>query len=225
MATDTGTVQQAAFSGALSTVRSLIEAQPTSIKGLVSQQAALHWAASGKHVNVAEYLIEKGADVNALDDADWTPLMIAVSVGSAPLVDFLLQNGADVNLQNENKQTPLFYAASKGWLDVCQLLISHGAKINVRDHLNQTALHRACAKGNVALVRLLLEQNNIKLDIDDRDGNSALHIAIDNGHGEVAVLLVDAGADVDSENREKKKPLDLATDGNLRLFLEKAWKR
>ncbi|KAI8608019.1 26S proteasome non-ATPase regulatory subunit 10-like protein [Chytriomyces sp. MP71] len=149
--------------------------------------------------------------------------MIATSVGSAPFADFLLQREADVNLANENKQTPLFYAASKGWLNICELLISRGARINVRDHLRQTPLHRACAKGNLACVKLLLAQPNIQLDHEDRDGNTALHIAVENGYGEVAVLLVEGGADVESQNGEKKRPLDLVPDKQLKVYLERAW--
>ncbi|KAI9340248.1 26S proteasome non-ATPase regulatory subunit 10 [Obelidium mucronatum] len=207
------TIQVAAFNGALDVVKSLVDAQPSAVKSIdEDQRTALHWAASGKHINVVEYLISKGADVNAQDDvsclsnqtqnktnietkAKWTPLMIAASVGAGPIADFLIINGADVNLQNENKQTPLFYAASKGWLDL----------------------------GNIAIVRLLLQQANVKLDIEDKSGNSVLHVAVENGQAEIAVLLVEAGAEIDLENREKQKPLDLAPDRNVKTFLERAW--
>ncbi|KAJ3010225.1 UNVERIFIED_CONTAM: hypothetical protein HDU68_002258, partial [Siphonaria sp. JEL0065] len=218
------TIQVAAFNGALDVVKSLVEAQPNSVKSIdEDQRTALHWAASGKHIQVVEYLVTNGSDVNAQDDAKWTPLMIAASVGAGPIVDYLLLNGADVNLANENKQTPIFYAASKGWLDVCSLLINNGARINARDGLNQTPLHRACARGNIAVVRRFLEQPNIKLDFEDKSGNTVLHVAVDNGHAEIAVLLVEAGAELDVENCEKQKPLDLAPDKNVRSFLERAW--
>ncbi|KAJ3286407.1 hypothetical protein HDU76_007981, partial [Blyttiomyces sp. JEL0837] len=177
------TVFTAAYEGNLDTVRSLVEAQPTLIFSIdEDERTALHWAASGSRVHIAEYLLEKGSKVDVQDDAKWTPLMIAVSVGNGPMTDLLLQKGADPNLANENQQTPLFYAASKGWTDISSMLLSHGAKLNSKDHLWQTPLYRAAAKGNIAVVRLFLENGNLKLDIEDKLGNTPLHVAIENGH-------------------------------------------
>ena len=63
--------------------------------------------------------------MNAQDDADWTPLMIAVSVGSLEIVQKLLAKDADVMLPNSTHQIPLHYAASKNYLDVCPLSRPH----------------------------------------------------------------------------------------------------
>ncbi|KAJ3060385.1 hypothetical protein HDU98_003622, partial [Podochytrium sp. JEL0797] len=84
-----------------------------------------------------------------------------------------------------------------------------------------TPLHRSSAKGSTPLVKLLLAQPTIKLDIEDMDGNTALHAAIENGHAEIAVLLVEAGAELDVENKDKKKPLDLAPE-NVKSYLVRA---
>ncbi|KAJ3126839.1 hypothetical protein HK100_010053 [Physocladia obscura] len=216
------TIHAAAYAGALATVRTLANSSTNLINSVDEDlRTPLHWAVSGKHIPVAEFLLENGAAVNAQDDAGWSPLMIAASVGSAPLTDFLIQNAADPNLPNENKQTPLFYAASKGFPDICSLLISGGAKVNVRDKLNQTALHRVAAKGSIPVLTLLLALENINLDTQDRAGNAPLHIAIENGHAEIARVLIEAGADLDLQNEEKQLPLSLAPDVHIKKFLQR----
>ncbi|KAI9330695.1 ankyrin repeat-containing domain protein [Zopfochytrium polystomum] len=226
-----------AYEGNFDAVRSLLQETPSIVAAVdEDERTLLHWAASGKHTAIAEMLLDAGAPVNAEDDAKWTPLTIATSVGFLPVVALLLARGADPNAPNANLQTPLFYAASKGWRDVCQALLENGAKLNARDSLrqlrsrefflkkplNQTPLHRAASRGNLAVVKLFLEQSNVKLDEEDKYGNTPLHLAVESGNGEVALLLVEAGADHQLENKEKKRPIDLAPDKNVRAYLEKA---
>jgi ankyrin repeat protein len=69
-------------------------------------------------LSLREYTKQKQVDVNAEDDASWTPLMIAVSIGDASLVQKLLSAGADPTIKNATGQSPLFYAASKNRAEV-----------------------------------------------------------------------------------------------------------
>jgi 26S proteasome non-ATPase regulatory subunit 10 len=147
--------------------------------------------------------------------------MIAVSVGSAPITDLLLQNGADVTLANENKQTPLHYAASKAWLDIAKLLIAAGANTNSRDHLGQTPLHRVAAKGNVGMLTYFLSLERLQLDVEDKAENTPLHLAVEFGHAELAIRLIEAGADFEVKNKKGLVPLQCAPDKNVEQHLNK----
>ena len=49
---------------------------------------------------IAEFLINKGAKVNALSESDTTPLMMAVRSGNIRLVRLLLDRGADLQIRN-----------------------------------------------------------------------------------------------------------------------------
>ena len=67
------------------------------------------------NADVVKVLIEKGADVNALNNDKSTPLHWAASNNSnADVVKVLIEKGADVNALNNDKSTPLHQAAFTG---------------------------------------------------------------------------------------------------------------
>ena len=90
--------------------------------------------------DVAELLIDRGAEVNATNDDDWTALTIAAIDGHRDVVELLIDRGADVNATDGQGQTALMFAANKGHRDVVELLIDRGADVNVTDDQGQTAL-------------------------------------------------------------------------------------
>ena len=80
-----------------------------------------------------ELLIAKGADVNAKDNWDWTPLHSAIysSKDMAELkamVELLIARGANVNAKDGDDRTPLWYAQNEGHTEIVELLRKHGAK-------------------------------------------------------------------------------------------------
>ncbi|KAJ7220291.1 ankyrin repeat-containing domain protein, partial [Mycena pura] len=105
------------------------------------------------------------------------------------------------------------YAASKSRIDIGKLLISRGADINAKDNANQVPLHRAATIGSAAFIRLLLESAvppaKTRLNNADRIGNTPLHLAMDSGHGEAAVVLISAGADRTRLNLDGEAPEDV----------------
>ena len=148
------------------------------------------------------------------DDSGWTPLMIAASVKDGDtIVDLLLQKGADVNRKNNNGQTAMHFVASKNNLEVARKLFENKppASARVRDKRGQYALHRAAAVGSVAMVNLLLK-NHSPLNATDTAGYTALHHAVAEGHGDVAVALLRAGAETDKRDSDGQLALDLAPD-------------
>jgi ankyrin repeat protein len=58
-------------------------------------------------MRAADFLIRKGAKVNAKDISGMTPLHHAVKDGSREMVEFLIQNGAEVNARDSAGSTPL----------------------------------------------------------------------------------------------------------------------
>ncbi len=77
--------------------------------------------------DIVELLIAKGADVNAKDDWNWTPLHSAV-YGHKDIVKLLIAKGANVNARNGASRTPLWYAQEEGHTEIVELLRKHGAK-------------------------------------------------------------------------------------------------
>jgi ankyrin repeat protein len=70
-------------------------------------ETALHCAAFWDRYDIANLLIEAGADVNALAEQKHTPLHEAARMANAKLAELLLEHGANANAQDEKGQTPL----------------------------------------------------------------------------------------------------------------------
>jgi ankyrin repeat protein len=79
--------------------------------------------------DVAKFLIECGADVNAAADNQQrvAPLHAAAAVGDRETMKLLLERGADPNARQQVDFTPLHGAASRGDVEMAKMLIAHGA--------------------------------------------------------------------------------------------------
>lgn len=76
-------------------------------------------------------------------------------------------------------------------------------------------LHRAAAVGSVPILKILLEEGKSPVDTQDNDGLTALHHAISEGHGDVAIQLLKAGADPLKRDNEGKYAIELAPDSKV----------
>ncbi|KAH6854564.1 putative proteasome regulatory protein [Chaetomium sp. MPI-CAGE-AT-0009] len=184
----------------------------------------IHWAVSYNHPEIVSLLIsQKGFDPDAEDDSGWTPFMIAASIKDADKVaDILLARGADVNQTNNNGQTSLHFIASKTNLDLARKLLEGGraqaASTRVRDKRGQYPLHRAAAVGSVPMLNLLIKHRS-PINATDSAGQTALHHAIAEGHGDAAIALLKAGAEAGKKDVDGFTPLDLAPAKDVRHSL------
>ena len=63
----------------------------------------LHYAAFTGTVEIAKLLVEKGANINAVDKSkQWTPLFFAYFMGRAEMAEYLLENGADDTVKDKS---------------------------------------------------------------------------------------------------------------------------
>ena len=114
-------------------------------------------------VVVAQLLLERGGEVNALDDDNQTPLHMASYFVRAEMVLALLNAGANPSAKNAQGQTPLHLMSQCGSYDdradivgVTQLLLDHGADVNVKDNNHATPSDFASYHRRVKLASLLL---------------------------------------------------------------------
>ena len=89
-------------------------------KDKADQLTALHWAAGRGRLNVARFLIEKGADINVRSGTEGTPLHEAVWRRRLEMIGFLVESGADINFANRDGDTPVDLA--RGNAEVLKLL-------------------------------------------------------------------------------------------------------
>ncbi|XP_022778482.1 26S proteasome non-ATPase regulatory subunit 10-like isoform X1 [Stylophora pistillata] len=222
-----------AYEGKFNELTEKIELKPNLATKLdENERMPLHWAASGGHSDIVKHLLDLGVPTDNKDDAQWTPLMIAASAGRDTIVYMLISIGADVNSKNEGGQTPLHYAASRNRYEVmhcshhgltsllpnqqligreiAELLLQSGAYVDVQDKTSAaTPLHRAASQGHSKIVKLLLN-HNASCNIQDAEGNTALHMACEEDRAEIAVTLVENGASLYIENKMNMPPVELA---------------
>ncbi|KAL1122657.1 hypothetical protein AAG570_002984 [Ranatra chinensis] len=113
----------------------------------------LHLAAGYNNVEVAEYLLENGADVNAQDKGGLIPLHNASSYGHLDIAALLIKYNTVVNATDKWGFTPLHEAAQKGRTQLSALLLAHGADPMIKNQEGQCPLEVATGED----VRCLLE--------------------------------------------------------------------
>jgi len=179
----------AAMSGDLDKVRSLVEEIGDVNCDVSGRTAALHAAYSGQ-LDVLRYLHENGAEVNRQLDTGATPLHYACQGDHLETVNFLVNEAsADLSLTDLNGRTPLINAAYCGSLDIVKILVEGGSEIDVQDKGGFTALACAAEEGIVDVVEYLCGVG-ANIGIPGWNGNTDLHLAAKNGHYNVVKVLL-----------------------------------
>ena len=72
-----------------------------------------------ENIEIVEFLLCKGANINASYESGYTPLHSAVLGNHTEIVNILLKNGANSNAANDHGKTPLNIAAEIGQYRNC----------------------------------------------------------------------------------------------------------
>jgi len=172
----------------------------------------LSLACTNGNADLVALLLGAGADANASLPGGETVLMTAARTGNLETVRALLAKGANPNAKERNEQTPLMWAAAEGHTAIVKALIASGADIRAALVSGFTPLFFAVREGHIDATRALLEAG---IDVNETlhgpegpqkesnnasykpvpKGTSPLLMAVQNGHYELAIALVDAGAD------------------------------
>lgn len=111
-------------------------------------------AAGNGDVQQVQNLLERGADIEAKDDFDNTPLHCAAFNGHESVARLLLKNKANINAKDGFDWTPLHWAVSAGHEAVVRLLLENNADIKAKDIYGDTPLQLAASERQ-AIVKLL----------------------------------------------------------------------
>jgi len=177
----------------------------------------LHVASAAGNIEIAGWLLDRGADVNAVPDAKRssnTPLGLAPTVEMA---EFLLRRGADIE-QEVDGSTPLQAALAYQHPDVAVFLLNQGA--DIRDDSKDTPLCTAAFSGYSDVVSLLLEKGA------DPDGRASdgfffpIYSAALGNQAATCELLLESGADPNQANDRDITPLQFAAEDGDNALVE-----
>ncbi|KAI6652704.1 Ankyrin repeat and EF-hand domain-containing protein 1-like [Oopsacas minuta] len=108
----------------------------------------LMMACAHGRIDVVDWLLERGADVNAFDNFLWRPIHHASHAGHINIVQRLIESGADINTQTIHGGTSLMRAMESSKIDLVKLLLDRGAKTDLRNKSGKTALDIAYEWGD-----------------------------------------------------------------------------
>ena len=173
-------------------IKFLIPKSPQIIEDLTSKEAKKKTFMC--LLGVIIMMIDSVPVLTANDHKNFTfdsALLESSQSGNNEAVQFLLDLGVNINYSNSEGKTALMLACQAGHEEVVQILVSGGANVNLQDSAGETPL--MLASGNVGIVCHLLLAN-ADPDLQQKDGNTALHIACYKRQSVIAELLLSFGA-------------------------------
>uniref|UniRef100_U3EN09 Ankyrin repeat domain-containing protein 16 n=1 Tax=Callithrix jacchus TaxID=9483 RepID=U3EN09_CALJA len=151
----------------------------------------LHEAASMGHRNCVRYLLGRGAAVDALKKADWTPLMMACTRKNLGVIQDLVEHGANPLLKNKDGWNSFHIASREGDPLILQYLLTVCPDAwKTESNIRRTPLHTAAMHGHLEAVKVLLKRCQYEPDCRDNCGVTPLMDAIQCGHIDIARVLL-----------------------------------
>ncbi|KAM9308391.1 transient receptor potential cation channel subfamily A member 1 [Gastrophryne carolinensis] len=190
------------------------------------------------NVEALSWLVDHGAKLCKRNKIGCYPIHMTAYAGSLKCMYYVLKKGEEllgfsikdhINFTDNEKSSPLHVAVQSGHLEVVKACIGYGAKIDLKQvNDSATPLHFAATQGATEIVKFMLSSytgdNNI-INLPDGTKETPLHKSCLFDHIELAEYLLSKGANIDSEDKESRTPLLLATSCSswrtVNLLLEK----
>ncbi|KAI6699521.1 hypothetical protein NL676_013845 [Syzygium grande] len=194
-------------------------------KGMTALHAAIYYTPQGHDclrtiVNKRPHMISEG------DDIGWTPLHYAAHFGKVEAVQILLWHEVSAAyLLAKDGASALHIAALLGHIDVLDELIKFCP--DACDSINgrgQTALHSAVLGGQIKVVKHMLETPKLEdlINVRDKDGNTALHLAaLCRDYDMMNILARDKRVNITATNKERLTALGIF-DGHEKVGFKAA---
>ncbi len=160
--------------------------------------------------DIAEELINAGANINAKDFKGRAALIIAAATGNEKIVEELIKRKVNLDIQDSSYKTALIWATEKGYKEIVKKLINAGSNLSIKEKSDgNTALIVAVQKGYIDIVKHLINAG-AELDLQDNEGLTALIWAAIDGNKEITEYLIEAGVALNIKEK---------SDGNTALIV------
>lgn len=204
--------------GDLEAVKALIEEEGAAVDTPIdygeSSITPLQKASWDGDLPIVEYLLSKGANVNARDtESHETALTNAVKRSHTEIVKALIAAKADVSLRDKFDFNAFTSAVAAGNQEIAGMLLDAGAKIG-EGASALTPLAFAVSSGNIEMIRFLVERG---ADVDQgakKGEQTALISAILAAQVEAVKTLIELKANVNTKMKDGTTPLKMARKGD-----------
>jgi uncharacterized protein len=180
--------------------------------------------ADKKWFDIINNLVHARSPLNNYDIYGRTPLLICVDNGDNKITRLLVENGADIegrakqpfnptpkygsrSIDPQNDYTPLWFAVDNNNTIMLETLIKLKADVNATlKYIKQTPLMYSCWRELKDCTKLLIN-GGANINLQDRDGNSALMIACRGGHADFVNLLIKNEANINLQDHDGNSAL------------------
>lgn len=176
-----------------------------------SGNTALHYCAEWKLIKSVEYLVQKGAVINAKNANGQTPLFSAAKSDDVTIIKTLISKGADINARDNLGSNPLHTAVRWNALKSAATLIDLGIDPDKPNIAGKTPLAEAAIEGNYDMAALLLSKG-ASPNIYDSQGRTALVDGIKGGQSKMVSLLLNNGANPQIQDMNGRTPFHEAVE-------------
>ena len=142
--------------GDLAQVKTLLD-EGADLEARRSYQGETPLVRASEHLDIVQYLLSRGADINAQAKYGDTALTGPAECGWLAVMQVFLDSGIVLDLQERDGSTALMRASHAGQVEAARLLLEYGAGIDLQNRRGQTALDIAIEQGRVAVTELLVK--------------------------------------------------------------------
>lgn len=178
---------------------------------------ALHALAyRSKDLDVINYFLKKGTDVNQQDEAGNTPFLNAANRNSLDILKLLSSHLKDINLTNKKGESALSLAVAHNSPEVVAFLLKLKADATVVDaqgndltaYLMQSYTSKEEKNFNAKLE--LLKKHGLVFGKPQGNGNTLYHLALETNNLDIVKFVNQFNADINAKNNKGLTPLHMA---------------
>jgi len=188
---------------------------PAPAKGKLGQD--LFIAVGMRNLPMVISLLKKGADPDARNGLEFTPLYMAAATHQDDAMQVLLKAGAKPEAESAYG-TPVMFAAASANQPGVDLLLQHHVSVNVSRVDGMTPLMMAANSGAPNVVDVLIK-HGASVNATDNDGATALMYAARGGFEQAGKLLISAGATINVADSDRQTPLMFAAMNGHKEFV------
>nr|XP_033785571.1 serine/threonine-protein phosphatase 6 regulatory ankyrin repeat subunit A-like [Geotrypetes seraphini] len=171
----------------------------------------MHVASEHGHPDTALAFLKKGVLLHMPNKAGELCLHAATKQGHAAVVKALLKKGAPVDARTKDNYTALHIAAQYCKPLVAQTLLGFGAQVQLKGgKARETALHIAARIHEGEKVAEMLLKSGADVNLEQENGETALHIAARHGNLKMITALIEEGGELIGQSKVGESPLHIA---------------
>lgn len=166
-------------------------------------ESLLHLCSKNGYIESSKWLLNNNANIEITTIEGETPLFYATLSNSTDMVKFLLEKGANIEHLNSHKRTTLQEAVIAGKRTV-NILLQNTKNLNNSDIYGNNLIFDVISNGNIDLINTIINNKNIDINKINNNGYTILHKDTVINNNDLAIKLLEKGANptiLDSEGK------------------------